>query len=158
MRNTALALLLLTCPFAFGGDDWVAVDEATLDAARGGFTAPGGLLVSLGIERIVTINGEVASRVQFNVPDLASMTAGQAMLAQEALSSGALVQNGPNNFSYAAMPASALGGLVIQNSLSDQVISNRTIINTSVNSLGLAHAMRLVSTLDLAIANAIPSN
>lgn len=158
MRPLLPILLLALCAPAYGDDDWVPVDSAQLDAARGGFSAPGGPLVSLGIERTVTINGQLAVRTQFNIPDLASMTPAQALLAQEALTSGGLVQNGPNNFAHAGLPAGALGGLVIQNSLSDQVISNRTIIHASVNSLGLASALRLVSAIDLAVASAIPSN
>ena len=39
-----------------------AVDQETLDAARGGFLTGDGLMVNLGLERLVSINGNVVER------------------------------------------------------------------------------------------------
>ena len=52
----------------FSSDNAVASD--TLDDYRGGFITDNGLAVSLGIERIVTINGNVAERSQLELGDL----------------------------------------------------------------------------------------
>jgi hypothetical protein len=158
MRKFLPVLLCCCSTLAHGGDGWIAVSDAHLDAARGGFAVASGLSVSLGIERTVTVNGQVAVHTLFNVSNLADMDPGQVRLAHAALSSAALVQNGPGNAFHASLPESALSGMVIQNSLNDQVISNRTVINTSVNSLGVANAMRLLSTLEQAIAGALPSH
>lgn len=153
-----LALFVLGACAAWASDEWEPVDDARLEEARGGFALNGGLLVSLGVERIVTVNGQLAAHTHFNVADLGAMSPGEAQLAHAALSGASLLQVGPGNYFHGGLPSSALGGLVIQNTLSDQVIGNRTIISASVNSLGLLNAMRLVSTIDQALANALPTN
>lgn len=155
--HTLLTLLLAMAAPGAHASDWTPVDVAVLDEARGGFSLDSGLLVSLGIERTVTINGKVATQVAFNVPDLGRMSPGQAALAQQALAAG-LVQNGPGNVYRAALPEQAVGGMVVQNTLNDQLITHRTVFGISVNSLGLVQAMRLMSTLDQALIHAIPAN
>lgn len=130
-----------------------AVEPASLDGYRGGFTDPNsGLAVTLGIERIVTINGNVAATTQLNFGDLGSLAAGKTTLSSDAASQLALIQNGTGNMNVQFGP-SVLGGTVIQNSLNNQLINNATIINASVDARGMLQAMNFQSTL----ANALNS-
>jgi hypothetical protein len=52
------------------------------------------------------------------------------------------------------MGNNVLGGTVIQNSLNDQLISNQTIINASVNARGLLQTMNFQSSLANALNTA----
>lgn len=129
-----------------------AVDPAELDELRGGFVTPGGIAVSLGIERIVTINGNVAERSQLEFGDLGSLTSGATTLSGAA-GQVRLIQNGTATMNV-QMGRDILAGTFIQNSLNDQLISNQTIINASVNARGLLQAMNFQSTLTNALNTA----
>jgi hypothetical protein len=129
-----------------------AVDAAVLDGLRGGFVTPGGLVVSLGIERIVSINGNVLERSQLELGDLGSLTSGTSKLAGDA-GQVRLIQNGSSAVNV-DLGRNVLGGTLIQNSLNDQLISNQTIINASVNARGLLQTMNFQSTLANALNTA----
>jgi hypothetical protein len=133
---------------------WVAVDAAVLGELRGGLSIAGGLEVSLGIERIVTINGEVQSRTSFQLTDIARLSEQQTALTRAALSDVKLIQNGSANMALAALADTSLGGTIIQNSLSGQHIDTRTLINASVNSMGLLKAINFNGNVSDAIARA----
>jgi hypothetical protein len=147
-------LCLLAAPASAAPPGWVAVDAATLDAQRGGFTLANGLALSLGIERLVAINGEVVARTSVRVPDLSRLSDEQARQTSAALSAVKLIQNGGDNIYQAAFADSTIGGTVIQNTLSDQRIESRTVINASVNSLGLLKAINFNGNVSDAIARA----
>ena len=133
---------------------WIPVDNAMLDRLRGGFTSASGLQVSLGIERLVTINGEVISRTSLQLADLGRLDASQARQAGDALSAVTLIQNGHSNQLTAGFSSDTLGGTVIQNSLDGQHIESSTIINASVNSIGLLKTMNFSGNVSDAIARA----
>jgi hypothetical protein len=135
-------------------DGWTPVDAGLLAATRGGFKFGSGLEVSLGIERLVSINGSVVARTSFEVADLGTLSAGQAEQARVALSAVKLIQNGNHNVYAPALSAQTLGGTVIQNSLNDQAIGSQTVISASVNSLELLKALNLQGTLREAVARA----
>ena len=129
-------------------------DAAVLEATRGGFVMPGGLTVSLGIERLVLLNGDVIAHSTLQIADIARLDVGQAQQARAALSSVNLVRNGPDNMNGALL-ASALGGTVIQNTLNDQHIDTRTVISSSVNSVGLLTTRNFQGTINDALARAV---
>ena len=104
-----------------------AVGPAELDGARGGFTTASGIVVSLGIERIVTIDGQVVARSELRLGDLGRLVSGQAAPVGDSLAT------------------------VVQNSLNDRAIGTATIIHANVATQGLLQAMHFQSTL----ANAI---
>jgi len=115
------------------------VPDARLDATRGGFDS---LTVSLGLERLVTINGAQVSGTRFNVADLSRITGGEAASVRAALSPYQLVQNGTGNaIADPILPPQAISALLIQNSLSDQLIRSQTTINASVNTLATLKAL-----------------
>ena len=135
--------------------DWVAVDAATLDNLRGGFTTVDGLNVSLGIERLVSINGELVSRTSFQITDLARVDAEQARQTSAALSEVKLIQNGGGNMMLAGFSSATLAGTVIQNTLNDQHILSQTVINASVNSISLLKTINFQGNVSDAIARAV---
>lgn len=122
------------------------VPAEALEDARGGFDVPGGLSLSLGIERVVSVNGEVLSRSNIAIPDLSSMTADQARQAQEALGSARLIQLGGNNFA-ASDTGLGSGATLLQNTLNGQTIRTDTIINSTVNSMSLLKDLNFQSTI-----------
>jgi hypothetical protein len=134
---------------------WTPVSAGVLEGARGGFTLDSGLAVSLGIERLVSINGNVVSRTSFAVADMSRLTAEQAEQTRAALSSVNLVRNGHDTINAGALTANALGGTVIQNSLNDQVIKSATVITAGVNSMGLLKALNFQDSLGEAIARSV---
>jgi hypothetical protein len=161
--SVKICLLLATAVAAAQGmaggpddsfDALEAVDPAVLDEFRGGFETVTGLAVSLGIERIVTINGNVAERSQLELGDLGSLTSGATRLSADAAGRLNLIQNGHGSYNVQLGP-SMLGGTVIQNSLNDQLINNQTIINASVNARGLLQSMNFQSTLNNALNTAV---
>ncbi|RJG22243.1 hypothetical protein D3872_05685 [Massilia cavernae] len=135
-------------------EQWTPVDASVLVQARGGFRLSSGLELSLGIEREVSINGNVVSRTSLQLTDLSRMSAEQALQTSEALSSVRLVQNGHGNIYAVAMAPQTLGGTVIQNSLNDQLIRTHTVIHSSVNSMGLLKVLNFQDTLGNALARA----
>jgi hypothetical protein len=131
-----------------------AVDPAALDELRGGFDAGNGLTVSLGIERVVTINGNVAERSQLELGDLGTLTSGMSKISAETASQVRLIQNGVKDLNV-NLGNNVLGGTIIQNTLNDQLIRNQTIINASVNARGMLQTMNFQSTLANALNTAV---
>ncbi|HEU4372559.1 MAG TPA: hypothetical protein VFS02_03665 [Telluria sp.] len=135
---------------------WQMVAPAALDGMRGGFTTPEGLTLSLGIDRMVSINGEVVARTSFQIADMRNISGDEARQAQAALNAGQLVQNGAGNLALGDTLAAARGTFV-QNSLDGQAISTQTIINSSVNSMSLLKDMNFQAGLRDAGIRAIGS-
>lgn len=131
-----------------------AVDSATLDTARGGFITPDGLVVSLGLERLVTINGNVVERTEMQLGDIGKLASGQGSISSEALGHLRLIQNGDVR-SVTPDAATLLGGTVIQNTLNDQLINNRTSINATVNTAGMLRALNFGTSLNNALSTAV---
>ncbi len=159
LLRTFLALVLCTTsltalagPFLDG--DWTPLGPGELDALRGGFTTETGLQVSLGIERVVSINGEVVARTSLHVADVRQPGMQQVNPTNDVLAALALVQNGAGNSYQAQLSEGSLGGTVIQNSLSDQRIVTRTTIDASVNSIDLIKSLNFQGSLSDAIARA----
>ena len=160
----------------FAPDAWQAVSEDQLAQLRGGFDLGAGLTVSFGVARTVLVNGEVMSRMSFNLPDLRNITPEQARVAATAMGQLNLVQQGPGNGvapAVASPPRASLpsssggaaavaqaawttsGGTVIQNTLDNQLLQQMTVLNTSVNSLGLLKMGHTRATLQDAVLGAL---
>ncbi len=136
----------------FRSDEWVAASDEKLDSLRGGFETNSGLLVSFGINRVVSINGDIVSKTSFNLPDVSSITREQARVVNSAIADGGLVQNGAGNFVDAgSIFKLEAAGTLIQNSLNDQKIQALTIINTGVNSLGVWKSINTQNVLNDAL-------
>lgn len=131
-----------------------AVDRAVLDNCRGGFTTPTGLSVTLGIERIVTVDGHVAARSELQLGDLGRLAAGTAPPPALSAVQAAL---GPDGNGLTVRLGAAANATVIQNSLDGQAIANTTIIHATVGTQGMLQAMQFQATLANALNAAVTS-
>lgn len=149
--GAALCCIAPTARSAPGPFDQAPVPDARLEATRGGFD--GNLAVSLGLERLVTINGAQVASTRFDVADLSRVTHGEAALVRAALAPHQLVQNGAGNgIADPVMASRAISALLIQNSLGDQLIRSQTTINASVNTLAALKGLGFESSLRQALA------
>lgn len=161
MRITFLSVLLACAAAARGADiaadptaGWAAVDDGALDQARGGFDLGNGMLVSLGVERLVSINGTVVVNSRFLIPDVTQLSAAEARMASDALAD-AVVQVGAGNSVDPGLSGQAMGALMIQNSANDQAIRSQTTISTSVGNLAMLKAVNFESSLREALSSAV---
>ncbi|WP_332879350.1 hypothetical protein [Massilia sp. S19_KUP03_FR1] len=156
MRCFTILFALCTLPIAASAQfvPVNAVDSAALDAVRGGFGYGDSLLVTLGIDRLVQVNGNVVEHSAVQFGDVGKLASGQAQLAGDAPGTR-LIQNGQPAQLAAGLPVGALGGTIIQNSLNDQMINNQTTIRASVNSAGVLQTMNFNASLNQALNNAI---
>ena len=139
-------------PSPFGGE-LVAVSELALDGVRGGFVTDN-LSISFGIERAVYINGALVTTTSLNLSDLGRLTAGRGTTVMDTGTLG-LVQSGAgNSVSTGAFLASTIG-TVVQNTLDGQKIQNVTVINATVNSLGILRGLNLQSSLRGAVIDSL---
>jgi hypothetical protein len=136
-----------------------------LDALRGGLEV-NSLLMSLGIERAIFINGELATLTRLNVPGVNSgasfssappaggklaspgaaapggSNASAPRLVSQNANSFSVVQNGAGN--TVALPANLpSAGNIVQNTLDSQTIRSVTTINASVLSNSIMQGLRL---------------
>lgn len=136
-------------------DGWQAVDASALDGMRGGFGTADGLIVAIGIERLVSINGELVASTRFQLSASEGLAGDAADAARSALNNGGLIQNGPGNIAPAVLSPDALGATIIQNTLNDQTIRSQTIINASVNSATLMQSLNFNDSVGQAIRDAV---
>jgi len=130
-----------------------AVSSAVLDACRGGFTTPAGLSVTLGIERIVTVDGHVAARSELQLGDLGRLAAGASPPPTLSAVQATLGPDGGGLM--VRLDPTATGATVIQNSLNGQTIANATIIHATVGTQGMLQAMHFQTTLANALNAAV---
>jgi len=130
-------------------------NDSLLEAARGGLDLGGGLMMSLGIERVVSLNGDVLSSHSLNIADVSKLDHAQAAFAGSAISSLNLLQNGAGNVFLPGAMGALAGGTLIQNSLDNQLIRTQTTINASLNSLELLKAMNFQNTWATALSNGV---
>ncbi len=119
---------------------WAPVADGVLAEARGGFDTGNGLVVSLSIERLLSVNGNVVASSQLNLADIGRAGGTDTLQAMQAAT--------------AAYPSMA--ALVLQNSASDQLLRGQTTINTTVNSLAILKDLNFGDSLRQALSTAIP--
>ena len=139
-------------PLPFDPDH--AVDSAMLEEARGGFITADGLMVTLGLERLVSINGTVVERTEMQLGDIGKLARGEGAIARDALGELRLIQNGDVR-TMAGNAQNLLGGTIIQNSLNDQTIRNQISINATVNTAGMLRALNFGASLNNALSTAV---
>ena len=135
------------------GTELVAVSELALDGVRGGFVTDN-LSISFGIERAVYINGALVTTTSLNLSDLGRLTAGRGTTVVDTGTLG-LVQSGAGNSVSAGAFTSSSIGTVVQNTLDGQKIQNVTVINATVNSLGILRGLNLQSSLRGAVIDSL---
>ncbi len=126
-----LLLVLATPAMAQGPPPgWTPAPEAQLEQARGGFESGNGLLVALGVERLVEVNGVIVARNRVELADMARLAG-----APEA--------------------QAALAPLLVQNSANGQLIRSLTTIDLTVNALSTLKSLNLEGNLRQALSNVI---
>ena len=130
------------------------VGNAQLDAMRGGFDSGNGLLASFGIDRVVYINGNLATRTSVSIPDIGHMSPAQARALAAVDGVLTVVQGGQGN-TAALVPSGAATATVIQNSLDGQHIQSLTTIDASVDHLDQFRSARLGDTLQGALIQSL---
>jgi hypothetical protein len=125
-------LLLLAVPAMAQGPPpgWTPAPDAQLEQARGGFETGNGLLVALGVERMVEVNGVIVARNRVELADVARLAG-----APEA--------------------QAALAPLLVQNSANGQLIRSLTTIDLTVNALSTLKSLNLEGNLRQALSNVI---
>jgi hypothetical protein len=150
-RACAHDFALADAPAASEVAAWVPVSEERLDRARAGYDFGNGLVVSLGIDRAVYINGALVTSSRIQIPDIAHITSAQAEALAGPHGAVEVVQNGPGN-SIAPVPLSqTMAATVVQNTLDNQNISTVTTLNIAVNTLSLFRGLNLQQSLQTAI-------
>jgi len=134
-----------------------AVDSAALDAMRGGFMVGDDLLVTLGIDRLVRINGNVVDQRTLEFGEVGKLAGRSAYVSGDALQGMRLIQNGESSQLASGLASSAIGGTLLQNSLNNQLISSQTTIRASVNHAGVMQGLNFNASLNQALNSAIPS-
>ena len=134
---------------------WLAASDHTLDQLRGGFDMGGGLVVSFGVSRTVSINGQRVSATSFQVDGLSRLSPAQAAaLGQQLSAQSQAVQNGPGNTVLAGAVTVPLA-LYVQNTLDNQTLQTQTVIQAASNGLSLVKNLKLQTTLNSALTDAI---
>lgn len=150
-----LAPALVAAAAADPTDGWLALPDSALEQARGGFDLGNGLQVSLGVERLISINGSLVASSNFSIADVTKLSGAEAVRAGEALAALTLVQNGAGNVFLPVDGAYPAGALVVQNSVNDQLIRSQTTISTTVNSLSLLKGLQFEGGLRDALSNVV---
>jgi hypothetical protein len=125
-------LLVLAGPATAQGppEGWAPAPEARLEEARGGFESGNGLLVALGVERMIEVNGVVVARNRVELADVARLA------------------NAPD-------AAAALAPMLVQNNTNGQLIRSLTTIDLTVNALSTLKGLNLEGSLRQALSNVI---
>lgn len=120
---------------------WHAVPDRELATMRGGFITSDGLNISVGLEQVVTINGEVKVRNTINLTDLGRGHSSVTPVFSADGKTVNFVQNGANNQISPDVQANFADGslTVIQNSLDDQDIRNLNLLKIDVSGLSHLH-------------------
>jgi hypothetical protein len=105
---------------------------------------------------VVSVNGEILSRTNVAIADMATMNASQLLQARAALGSSQLIQLGGNNFAPGDLGLPN-GATLIQNSLNDQTIRAHTTITSTVNSMALIKDLNFHSTIRDAVVRSAGS-
>ncbi len=125
-----------------------AVADAALAAGRGGYQAAGGLLLSFGIARSVTLDGATVATTTL-------VGSGGGSTDGAALTGGTftVIRSGPGN---AVGPLAASGAaIVVQNTLDGRRIEATTVIDATANSLSLVRQSALQSSLRSAVIDSL---
>jgi len=131
----------------FGGAEVVPVEE--LESTRGGYKAGTDLMFSFGIEKAVYINGILEATSALNVQQ-PGRSAGEF---SQVPFPGTLIQIGnpgdPNSGkNFSAISPDDFRGIIVQNSMDQQRITNFTKISVGLNILGAYRENNLSSILN----------
>lgn len=131
-QGLAGLLLVLAMPAVAQGppEGWNPAPDAQLAQIRGGFDGGDGLLVALGVERLVEVNGVLVARSHVELADVGRLAGSPTAGA-------------------------ALAPLLVQNNANGQLIRSLTTIDLTVNALSMLKNLNLEGNLRQALSNAV---
>lgn len=131
-RGLGSLLLVLALPAMAQGppDGWTPAPDAQLEQARGGFETGTGLLVALGVERMVEVNGVVVARSRVELADIGRLSDSPQARAE-------------------------LAPLLVQNNANGQLIRSLTTIDLTVNTLSTLKGLNLEGNMRQALSSAV---
>jgi hypothetical protein len=149
---SGLALLAMPAFSLALRDLWPALGRPVADqrlaAIRGGFTTAGGAQFSFGIERTVTINGDVVAITRLVLDNLQNLMLGQTPTVQFVTTLGTVVQNGPGN--------SAPGAATVVGSTLTGAVANTVTTGTGAPPASAAAAQPAATVPAPAVASSSP--
>ena len=117
-------------PFA----SMIAVPDQTLASLRGGFTTQDGIDVSVGLEQLTMINGEIKTHLILDLTELDRVSENSHINIKDHGKFIQLIQSGDHNAITTDATQLSSGVLtVIQNSKDMQQIQNITLVNVDVS-------------------------
>lgn len=128
------------------GPEWRPIAHERLDAMRGGFQLPSGLVLSFGVERAAWVDGALVASTRIQINDIAQMTPQQAQQLQ-AFQQGMGIQVGAGN----VLVAPGGGAFVIQNTRDNQAIRALTTLSVDVGTLGTFQQLNANDALQAAV-------
>lgn len=160
-RKSVFCTVLLLCavvqtalsePMQNDFENCKVASNEELDQMRGTFginTGNSQVLLSLGFQQVTFINGILAAMTTLNPPQISSDA--PIPLQQNSIPTQ-IIQNGPGNIYIPPSSLPANVTTLIQNSLSNQLIQNMTIINATVASSQLLRSMTISATMHQALS------
>jgi hypothetical protein len=117
-----------------------ALSDNELAGQRGGFSLDN-LEISIGLEQVVSVNGETLAINRLTIPNLNQMVSGKAMPHQmETVLS--IINSGQNGHTLVSAASNGGGWMtLIQNDLNGSVIQNARQLNIELNNLGAGYRM-----------------
>ncbi|MGO1692146.1 MAG: hypothetical protein ACTHY7_03910 [Marinobacter sp.] len=133
-----LAFFLTSVAMPAGADGLLlssALSDDELASYRGGFSL-GNLEISIGLEQVVSVNGEALAINRLTIPNLNQMVSGQALPHRIDTVLG-IINSGQNGQALVSAASGAGGWMtLIQNDLNGAVIQNARQLNIELNNLG----------------------
>jgi len=129
----------------FGNAEIVSLQE--LDSARGGYQAGKDLMFSFGVEKATYLNGVLQATSSLNL----LQPGGAVAEGMQTPFPGTLIQvgkPGDQNKNFSAISPDSFRGIILQNSLDKQWITNVTKISVGLNVLGASRENHLSTILN----------
>lgn len=131
---------IVTTAMAEGVFPEQALTNGELASLRGGFMLDN-LEISIGLEQVVSVNGETLAINRLTIPNLNQMVSGQAIPHQIETVLG-IISPGNNGQALISATAGDSGWMtLIQNNLDSTVIQNARQLNIELNNLGSGYRL-----------------
>ncbi|MCM0613412.1 hypothetical protein KFJ24_13100 [Marinobacter sediminum] len=139
MVGLALTLGVIATPASADGIDLAqTLTNDELASQRGGFSLDN-LEISIGLEHVVSVNGEILAVNRLTIPNLNQMVNGQAIPYQMQTVLG-IINSGQSGQALISAASDAGGWrTLIQNDLNGAVIQNARQLNIELNNLGAGY-------------------
>lgn len=121
---------------------WLAstLSDEELSSLRGGFSLDN-LEISIGLEQVISVNGETLAVNRLTIPNLNQVVSGKVMPHQMERVFG-IINSGQSGQALVSATSNAGGWMtLIQNDLNGSIIQNARQLNIELNNLGAGYRM-----------------